>query len=112
MAQPQSKRKPAVKQQAKQVEPGISISIDDTEYVIRMSDMTGLDAKDFRAQVGMTLTSVFFGQVPQDIDTLAGLIWLARRRTEPGLTYRQVAGSINLTTVMDVGTTEANPPEA
>lgn len=66
-----------------------------------MEDLTGIDARDFRAAVGFPLVQVFANAAAYDIDVAAGLVWLVRRRTEPNLSYADVARTINFTTALD-----------
>jgi hypothetical protein len=78
----------------------IVIKLDGQEHRLAAGDITALDAKAFRAVVGRPLMTAFDGDV--DLDVIAGVVWISRRRTEPGLTYEQVAGGISYASDLDV----------
>ncbi|MGH9225704.1 MAG: hypothetical protein ACRD2W_18400 [Acidimicrobiales bacterium] len=71
----------------------ITIRLDGTNFNFSASQVTAIDARDFRAAVGVPIMQVFT-QNSVDLDVMAGMIWVVRRRTERGLTYEQVASSI------------------
>lgn len=73
----------------------LAITLDGREYVVRSAELTAIDAKDFRAAVGMSIMSVLTDPSGLDLDVVAGLVWLLRRRTERGLSFDAVAASIN-----------------
>lgn len=88
------------------------ITVDDKTYDLDFSDITAIDAKDFRREVGIPLLSVLSDRQEADLDVVAGLVWLARRKTESGITYEEVAKSISLGSTLGVtkGTeVEADP---
>lgn len=77
-------------------------------YTVRHVDMTAIDARDFRRAVGERLVTVFAGTLGADLDVIAGLLWLTRRRDEPHLTYEQVAEDLRYADLEAVDqTTEA-----
>lgn len=92
-------------------DPVVEITVDGTTHTIDFSALTALDARDFRAAVGLSLTSVLFDHEDPDVDVVAGLVWLARRATEPEVTYGDVAGSINLRSAvgMEPGEVASDP---
>jgi hypothetical protein len=80
------------------------IELGDKRYEARFGDFTAVDAGDFRQAVGFPLAAVFSGQAAFDIDVVAGLVWLLRRRKAKGLAYRAVAAEVtydNFTVVDD-----------
>lgn len=89
----------------------IRVSVDGVEYDLDFSELNGIDAKDFRREVGLPLAAVVNDVEAADLDVFAGLVWLARRKTEPGLTYTQVAESISFTSDLDVNTVEEVEPD-
>lgn len=92
----------------------VRVSCDGTTYDIDFTDLTAIDAKDFRREVGIPLMSVLSNQEQPDLDVIAGLIWLARRKGEPTLTFTEVATAINWSSDVDLLETqqaEAATPE-
>jgi hypothetical protein len=97
----------------------LAITVDGTTHTIRMGNLTAIDAKDFRAAVGVSLTQAM-SEGSTDLDVVAGLVWLARRKRERGLPYAKVAAAMNYETQMDVvepgdegdETDDADPGEA
>lgn len=69
---------------------------DGTVYEARLSDFSGLDAQLFRQVTGMGLMNAFS---QPDLDTIAGMIWLIRRRTNRKLPFEVVARQINPTNI-------------
>lgn len=78
----------------------IVLEVDGVQHTLRSKDLSALDAQDFRAKVGVTLAAALNG--PNDIDVLAGIVWLSRRRTERTLTYEQVAASFSYDTEVEL----------
>lgn len=93
------------------------ITVDGTQYKVKLSQLTAIDAKDFRAAVGVSLAQAIAGG-SGDLDVIAGLVWLARRKIERGLPYAKVAAAltydsdIDLTEPDDAATPEDDPGEA
>lgn len=90
----------------------VRVTVDGEQYDIDFSDLSAIDSKDFRKAVGIPLASVLTERQDADIDVIAGLVWLARRKKEPRLSYEEVAESINFTTDMDMkpaGEVEPDP---
>lgn len=93
--------------------PIVRVTVDGTDYDLDFSDLTGIDAKDFRREVGIPLAAVLAETQDPDIDVIAGLVWLARRKTQPSLTYTEVAAGINFMMDMDINPLEeTSSPEA
>jgi hypothetical protein len=68
----------------------MEITVGNETYLIAVEDLTGLEVKAYREAVGTSPMAAFSNQ--PDLDVVAGLVWIVRRRTEPGLTYDDVAG--------------------
>jgi hypothetical protein len=66
----------------------------DTSHKIRFGDFTALDARAFRAEMGMPLIDAFL-RADADVDILAGLVWLHERRERPNLAFSDVAVRFN-----------------
>lgn len=77
---------------------------------IRFNDFTGLDARAFRQQVGVSLVDAFMGN--PDVDILAGLVWLHRRKTKPRLSYEDVAGEFTYNDLIESRQLAEDTPEA
>lgn len=76
---------------------GMTLTLDGKDYTVRTGDLTALDARELRRQVGMSFPQVIAGALSDatDIDILAAIIWLARFvNGEKNLTYEDVAGEI------------------
>ena len=94
-------------------QPIVRVTVGDDTYDIDFGALTAPDAKEFRKAVGIPLAAVLSGAQDGDIDVIAGLVWLARRKDEPALTYEQVAATISYLTTIDFEqVTEADSPEA
>jgi hypothetical protein len=86
----------------------LAITADGTTHTVRLAQLTAIDAKEFRAAVGVSLVEAMTGG-SVDLDVIAGLVWLARRKRERGLAYAKVARELNYGSDLDVTelTTEA-----
>jgi hypothetical protein len=80
----------------------LSFLVDGRRYDVTFEDLTAADAGDFRKAVGMPLSALFGGEVTPDIDAIAGLVWLVRRKQERQLSYRVIAESLNYGNVAPV----------
>lgn len=69
--------------------PALAISVDGKDYVIRFGDFNALEAREFRREMGTGLAAAF-NDTP-DLDTVAGVLWLHRRKTNPKLKFEDVA---------------------
>jgi hypothetical protein len=77
-------------------------------YEMSPGDFTAVDAGDFRRQMGISLGEAFSsGQA--DIDIVAALVWLVRRRTNRGLAFRAVAETITYDSIEPADDTEPAP---
>lgn len=92
----------------------IRTTIDGVHYDLDLGDITALDAKDFRREVGIPLAAAMSEAEGVDIDVIAGLVWLVRRKTERGLSYTDVASTITFNSDIDFGDAEeaVSGPEA
>lgn len=75
---------------------GAAFTIDGVEYKITTGDLSALDVRELRKQVGMSfphLLALLFSDEDSDIDAIAAILWLARRVNgdEPNLTFDEVA---------------------
>lgn len=91
--------------------PALIISIDGKEYRLRPSQLTAIDAKDFRNVTGQKLIDVV-RRGPTELDEAAGLVWLVRRKREPGLPFEAVAIAMNYDSDLKVEHrgADASPP--
>jgi hypothetical protein len=62
-------------------------------YEIDFEDFTAADAGDFRRAVGIPLSAIFVAGTA-DLDGIAGLVWLVRRRGDRKLSYHSVAEAL------------------
>lgn len=100
------------------------VTVDGAEHYLTIRDLTALDAKDFRAKVGSSLQDALrdvYGGQGIDLDRVAGLVWLSRRRSEPKLPFESVAYTLGYESeiVVDLapdqrqnGSGEVGDPEA
>lgn len=63
-------------------------------YAIDLDDFTASEAGEFRRSVGVPIAAMFATEDVGDIDGIAGLIWLIKRRAAKGLAYGAVADEI------------------
>lgn len=75
----------------------VSITIEDRTYSLELKDIDGLEARAYRKATGFGVKSSFDlfqrGEF-DDLEVVAGIVWLVRRREEPGLSYEDVLGSL------------------
>lgn len=81
--------------------PTLAITVDGTTHTVRLAQLTAIDAKEFRAAVGVSLAQAM-AEGSTDLDVVAGLVWLARRKRERGLAFAKVAKEITYETDLDV----------
>lgn len=95
---------------------GLMFTLDGKRHELNLEEITGRDAKEFREQTGMAFRRAvtMFVQSPDDVDldTIAGIVWLARRQAGDQVTYDTVLGEINYTTDFTAVSAEVDPPEA
>lgn len=88
----------------------IRFKVDGARYDIDLGDFNAIDAKDFAPTVGMPLAEVYSGK-PLDLHVIAGLMWLTRRKTNPDITYRELAEGLTYGNLESADPSES-PPEA
>ena len=69
--------------------PIIQIKVRERTYSLDFDEISGRDAQEFAAVVGVPLAAALDPQY-RDLHVLAGLVWLARRRHERKLRYETV----------------------
>lgn len=72
----------------------LEITLDDDRHTVRLDDLSAADAKAFRAAVGVPIAQVFNDPTGIDLDVIAGLIWLCKRRIQPTLSYDAVSRTL------------------
>lgn len=116
---PSTARKPPTKavqaEKDEALEEGLTITVDGTAYTVRTGDLSALDTRALRKELGMSFVGLLdaFRKDP-DIDLIAGVMWLSRRaKGEFSLTYDEVAGDLGYD--LDIsfdGQEEPDAPEA
>lgn len=105
---------------AKNGSPTVRITLDDQEWIIDpvalTEEISALEALQVRRLTGQSLNQFLteLGNDP-DVDTLAVMVWLARREMEPGLELEEVMGEITLGSKFDaeeIPADEVPEPEA
>lgn len=78
----------------------LEVGYDGKVYRIQESDITGIDSRDFRQIMGFGPMAVFANPAEKlDLDTVAALIWLVKRRGNPKIRWEDVAGEINMANI-------------
>jgi len=93
----------------------VCLDVDGTQYVIGAKDLTALDVKAMREQLGYTYAGlVRRAAADMDIDIVAAIVWLSRRiNGETDLTYAAVAAVMSYETTYDfVDAKDITVPEA
>lgn len=89
-------RKTVEKQQS-MMDVGVTLSFDEESYTVRAGDLSALDTRELRKQVGYSFNGLLqaFATDP-DIDLVAGIVWLAKRIAGDKVTpYEEVAAGID-----------------
>ena len=89
--------------------PELRFRIGADTYEVRIGEFTPRDAADYRRAVGVPLMQAF-GQM--DLDTIAGFVWLVRRRLQPSLTYDEVADSFTYDDYLGLDDAPDGEPDA
>lgn len=86
----------------------INIRIEDVRYTLRPARLTPLDARECRTQVGRSFAGILKeAQDDPDIDTIAAIVWLARRQAgERKLSYVDVAKQITYESTIETDEVE------
>lgn len=90
--------------------PTIVVEVDGKEYRLDRRQMTANDAKDFRAAVGVSLNQVLM-EGSMDVDVVAGIVWLVRRRRDRTLAYATVAEAITYDSDISIDLAGRTPVE-
>lgn len=69
------------------------VTLDDKKYTLVERELTARDTLAVRQQTGMPLAAFLSGEM--DIDSIAVIVWLARRKTERNLTLDEVMGDLD-----------------
>lgn len=73
----------------------LTLEWNDETLVLRQSEITGIDSRDFRAELGFGITGMFQADGKYlDVDSVAGMIWIIKRRKTPRLTYEDIAAKV------------------
>lgn len=75
----------------------ITITFNDRPFIYRHNEMTAVDVRDCRRETGFTVNRLLglVGDADIDIDSVAAILWLARRQQgERGLRYDAVASTV------------------
>lgn len=65
--------------------------IGDKRYDVDLFDIDGLEWRDAKRATGMSQTAIVVNALDaKDFEAIAAILWLWRRRTEPGLEYEAV----------------------
>lgn len=79
------------------------ITVDDKEYIFRLSEVTALDAGELRRAARMNVRDMVVDAADDQLDAQASVIWLARRQAgEVNLPWRDVAEELTVGTVVYV----------
>jgi hypothetical protein len=89
--------------------PALEISVNKTNYLIRFEDFNALEAREFRREMGSGMAAAFTDT--PDLDTIAALLWLHRRKTNPKLKFDDVAKELTYVN-FDVGGSDDEPEKA
>ena len=79
----------------------LRITHNETEYLIPLGSLSAIDSKDFRKATGVSLAQVI-AEGSGDIDTMAALVWLHRRKRDRSLTFAQVAQEFKYDSDLDI----------
>ena len=73
----------------------LAVSVDGTTFTVDPDEITAMDASALRRATGLSVRAVMqAAQDDPDIDIIAALVWLARRRVERELPFKAVAEQI------------------
>jgi hypothetical protein len=73
----------------------LELSVGGDVETVRFGSFTGVDARLFRQEMGMSLRRAWFAVLLRnedwDTDLVAGIVWLHQRKSNPQLLWDQVA---------------------
>lgn len=89
------------------------LTVDGHRYELRPNEINALDSQACRRATGVSVRSLLAtAQHDPDIDTIAALVWLARRQAgEPSLAFEDVAATISYGSDFDLDAEETGPGE-
>lgn len=95
---------------------GVKITVGGEEYVVKMGDITSVQARRFRREVGVSFMAVV-GELSTspDIDSVAALIWMSRLLRGDDIALEDVAVSyadLDDIEVAEAGAGDVTDPEA
>lgn len=94
----------------------VTFTVDGVAYDIDLFDIDGVEWRDAKRASGMLQQEIIRQGLAGELDAVAALLWVWRRRGEPGLTYEALLRSLSLKSGLPVeGVQEADadpPPEA
>lgn len=95
-------------------QPALEILINGQKTVVRLDSFNGQDVKLCRGETGHAPRYWFEHTDEIDIDIMAALVWLTRRKLKPGLTCDAVLESINYgnVSVPESGSEDEEDPES
>lgn len=91
----------------------LNFTVKDRKFSLDITDVDGLEARDFRQAVGMPLLDATAAALRGEIDTLelaAGVMWILDRRENPAMTYEDALRSVSYATVKMPEEADASPP--
>lgn len=92
--------------------PRIRFVVEGKPVELRWDDIDGLEARDFRVATGFGVRHAFTAAAAgtlDDLELIAGVMWLVTRRDNPKITYEECLSSINYGNIGDAGDTEVSP---
>lgn len=86
-------------------ESGVKVTLDGVDYVVRQGDLNGRLTRELRQQTGCSFQKLITElDTDPDIDSVAALVWLARRIEGEAVTYDEVAEEVGYDADIDVNT--------
>jgi hypothetical protein len=92
----------------------LEASIDGQKYSLDLNDFTGLEARDFRRAVGVSMLRAAELVGSGDLDTLemfGAVKWLVDRRDNPELTYEAVLEKLSYRSLTEEAAAEDPPTQ-
>lgn len=73
----------------------MSMTVDGTTYTVRLAEISAAHATLYRKETGGSLRAIIASAgTDPDIDTVATIMWLARRQAGDDVTYAEVADGV------------------
>lgn len=79
----------------------IAFAVDGRDYVITPGDLTAVESRAFKREMGRGLIATF-ADGDYELEELATLMWLMDRRDDPSLSWEDVASKITLADIRQV----------